>query len=428
MAIIMYGTSYHKAPIAIRERCALNLLEIKGVLQQLLHISGIEEAVVLSTCNRTEFYLAIDLNLFNKRKAERYLQQLFKLSPAEINTFFSWYENVQAVEHLLKVTTGLDAMILGETQILGQVKVAYQLALDYSTTSKLLNRLFQRVLSFAKQAHQHTQINDHPISLSYAAVKHAERLLNKTASKTFLVLGAGKMGQLAVDYLSNSSQHQIILLNRDSDKAKQMAKPYQIKHGGLDQLSDYLKQVDVLISTVSTPKPLLGRSEIQAVVTKPLICYDLSVPRSIAHDVRSLEGIQLFDLDQLNQVIDAHSSLRKQAASQIEILIKRELKQFSVDQKIEQVAPSIAKLYDQIDRVKDDTVKRITVKLPHLTDQELQLIEKHMFSAMNQLVQPSIKQLKMQSVTEDSEIAKYYFELFFKLSQIDREGNYESFF
>lgn len=399
--VLMIGIDYHTAPIEIRERFVFREETLLAKMKQLNQLEYVKETVILSTCNRTEIYLVAERVVDMRLEIDALLEKWLQLPSERFSSFLISLSGDEVVRHLFQVTAGLESMVIGETQILGQVKQAFALAQQAQWTGVLFNQLFKQAITFAKHAHKQTGIADKPVSLSYAAVKFAQEQLGDLADKRVTILGTGKMGELAARNVAAVAHQQVTIVNRSFPKAQMLAEQLDCLAVDLSQLPELLQRTDLLISTVTTTEPLITRQMLANSMAKRacrLLIIDLSLPRSIEPTAVSIEQLDLFDIDRLHLVLEQHQSSRELAAEQIDAMIGDQLSQFNNWQHIQQLAPILADLQRQASEIERQTMGSITNKLPHLTEQDRTVINKHITSVLNQTLKQPVTKLKQLAV------------------------------
>ncbi len=324
MALLALGLNHKTAPVDIRERVTFGPDIIVGALRSLCDQPGLEEAVILSTCNRTELYCAVDGD-DGPERVGRWLSQFHGLELETISPYLYRHENRDSVAHLLRVACGLDSMVLGEPQILGQVKQAYQTASDAATTGKLLGRLFQHTFSVAKQVRTDTAIGHSPVSIAFAAVSLARQIFSDLARQTALLIGAGETIELAARHLHQHGIGRIVVANRTLERAHNLANQFDGYAIGLTEIPAHLPEADIVISSTASPLPVLGKGTVESALKKrrhqPIFMVDIAVPRDIEAEVGDLNDVYLYTVDDLQEVIEENMRSRREAAEQAQEII-----------------------------------------------------------------------------------------------------------
>ncbi len=318
MALITLGLNHKTAPIDIRERLTFGPDIIVAALRSLSERPGIDEAVILSTCNRTELYCAHTRS--GREAICAWLGEFHGLELETISPFLYSHQDQECVRHLLKVASGLDSMVLGEPQILGQVKQAFQTATDASTSGKFLGRLFQHTFSVAKQVRTDTAIGHSPVSIAFAAVSLARQIFSDLSQQTALLIGAGETIELAARHLHQHGVGRIIVANRTLEKAHQLAGQFDGYAIGLTEIPNHLAEADIVISSTASPLPVVGKGTVESALKKrkhqPIFMVDIAVPRDIESEVSELNDVYLYTVDDLQQVVQENMRSRQEAAEQ----------------------------------------------------------------------------------------------------------------
>ena len=316
MPLLTVGISHHTAPIEIRERVAITRWEVTDRVRELSSMPGVEEVIILGTCNRTEIYCLSSET--GKDSLLEWIHRVNDLKPGELREHFYSFEGEEAARHLVRVASGLDSLVLGETQILGQLKEAWQLAHDAGTMGKVLDRLFQHTFAAAKAIRTHSGISEHPVSVAYTAVVLARQIFSELQSKTVVLVGAGEMIQLCGRHLKDQGIANLLIVNRSIEKAQELATEFDATAMTLDQLGEALPQADILISSTASPDPIILKQDVRAALKKrrhrPMFMVDIAVPRDIETQVSKLKDVYLYTIDDLQQVVDENMEHRSRAA------------------------------------------------------------------------------------------------------------------
>ncbi len=323
MSLFLLGLNHKTAPVNIRERLAFGPDIIVAALRHLREQAAVEEAVILSTCNRTEIYCVMAAG--GREEASEWLAGFHGLEVETIAPYLYVHEDRESVRHLLSVASGLDSMVLGEPQILGQVKDAYQTANDAGATGKLLGRLFQHTFSVAKQVRTDTAIGSSPVSVAFAAVSLARQIFSDLSTQTALLIGAGETIELAARHLHQHGIGRIIVANRTVERAHALASQFDGFAIALTELPAHLAEADIVISSTASPLPVLGKGAVESALKKrkhqPMFMVDIAVPRDIEAEVGELDDVYLYTVDDLEEVIQENMRSRQEAAEQaIEII------------------------------------------------------------------------------------------------------------
>ena len=330
MPIIALGLNHKTAPVEIRERLTFGPDIIAGALRSLSEHPAVEETVILSTCNRTEVYCS--LNNRDHAPIADWISGFHGLKPSRVSPYLYTHMNEDAVRHLLRVSCGLDSLVLGEPQILGQVKAAFQTATQAGTTHKLLSKLFQHTFSVAKQIRTDTAIGNSPVSVAFAAVSLAKQIFSDLSQQTALLVGAGETIELAARHLHQNGIGRVIVANRTVEKAHALAAQFDGYAISLTELSSHLSEADIVISSTASPIPVLGKGAVERALKerrhRPIFMVDIAVPRDIEPEVADLRDIYLYSVDDLQEVIQENMRSRQEAAEQAEEIIEQHVDAF----------------------------------------------------------------------------------------------------
>jgi glutamyl-tRNA reductase len=330
MEILCLGLSHHTAPVELREKFAIPDGEVAAMAAKLRTAPGVQEAVIVSTCNRVEFYVAAEGASQGFAAVDEIVAARGSAPDAE--GFFRM-TTVGSIRHLFRVASGLDSMVLGETEILGQVKKAYAAASAAGATAKNLNKLFQRAFNVAKEVRTKTNITRGAVSVGSAAVELAERIFGQLANCHVMILGAGEMSELTAGALSARGVRSIFVANRSYDRAVALAQKMNGKAVHFDEWPREFHEVDILIGSTAAPHHVLTAAQLAPIMRtrpdRPLFCIDLAVPRDIEPAVNDLEGVYLYDIDALQAIADQSMSVRKQELVVCEQMIDRHVTEFS---------------------------------------------------------------------------------------------------
>jgi glutamyl-tRNA reductase len=329
MPILIVGVNHKTAPVAIREKVSFS----PDSMPQALHAARqvVQENLILSTCNRTEIYAVCE----QQQTAETiiaWLADWHKIPAEQLRPYLFIHQQETAVRHALRVACGLDSLVLGEPQILGQLKSALQVANDNAVTGNQLSRLMQHAFSTAKKVRTQTSIGANPISVAFAAVSLAKQIFSQLEKQTALLIGAGETIELVGKHLAANKIGKILVANRSVDKAQKLAAEYGGKGIGLQELADHLPQADIVISSTASPVPILGKGTVERALKirkhRPMFMVDIAVPRDIEQEVAQLDDVYLYTVDDLQSVIEENLQSRRAAAEQAEGMVTEETTKF----------------------------------------------------------------------------------------------------
>ncbi len=330
MHLITIGLNHETAPVAIQEQAVFGPEKLVPALQNLTARRDIDETAILSTCNRTEIYCRQQQP--DGQAVVKWLCQFHALEPQQLQECLYHHPEEEAVKHAFRVASGLDSMVLGEPQILGQMKTAFATAHKAGTTGKILNRLFQNTFSVAKQVRTDTAIGASAVSIAYAAVDLAKKIFADLGTKTVLLIGAGETIELVARHLTNNGVRHIIVANRSVERAELLTSRISGEAIALSELPNRLAEADIIIASTASTLPILGKGAVESALKlrrhKPIFMVDLAVPRDIEAEVGGLADVFLYTVDDLKQIIEENISSRRDAADEAEKIIALETIRF----------------------------------------------------------------------------------------------------
>jgi glutamyl-tRNA reductase len=421
MHIVVAGLNYRTAPVAIREKFAFAEQDLTRALRELKETKSVMECVIVGTCNRTELYVVVDREPLCGNYLRGFIEQWFGVPREQFNKHLYIYENEKAIDHLFHVASGLDSMVIGETQILGQVKDAFQLAQQTKTTGIMFNTLFKQAVTMAKRAHTETGIGENPVSVSYAAVELGKRIFGSYDHKKVMIVGAGKMSELTVKHLYANGADKVIVVNRTLSRAQELADKFHGVACSMDKLLHYLKEVDIVISSTGAPELVLSREQVADVLQKrrsrPLFMIDIAVPRDLDPAIGDLPNVFLYDIDNLQSIVNNHLQERRKAAVVIEEIIVGEMQAFAQWTKTLGVSPVIQALQKKSNSIHEETMDSLMKKLPDLDERELKVIRKLTKSIVNQMLRDPVNRIKEMAAERHGDEALDYFTKIFALEE-----------
>ncbi|WP_027147245.1 MULTISPECIES: glutamyl-tRNA reductase [Methylobacter] len=393
MTLLAVGINYNTAPVSIRERLAFPAEILGSSLLELWKLKDISEAAILSTCNRTEFYCKS--TTANKQTLIDWVAKSRNINPAEFTPYLYCHTDSQLIRHMFRVACGLDSMILGEPQILGQMKTAYQTAYEAGTLGKQLGKLFQHTFSAAKKVRTDTAIGSSPVSVAFAAVQLAQQIFDKLSEQTALLIGAGETIELAARHLSQQGIGRIIVANRTYDKAHTLASQFNGYAIALSELPTHLAEADIVISSTASQLPILGKGRVESAIKKrkhkPIFMVDLAVPRDIEAEVEQLSDVYLYTIDDLQNTIDQNMNSRRQAAEQAEEIIDTQVGYFLAWLRSQGAQSTIRDYRSQAERTRDEALQKALALLKNGIPPE-EVLNRLAHSLTNKLIHtPSIQ-------------------------------------
>jgi len=404
--ILLLGVNHKTTPLAVREQLALG----KGYaepLQALRNITGCKECYLLSTCNRVEILVIAE----EHSQVEAQIAELLfggSVAPEHRRNYLYIYRNHEAVHHLFMVSTSLDSMIVGEAQILGQLKEAYRHASESKCTGPILNKLLHKSFSVAKRVRSETLIGASAVSISYAAVELAKKIFGAIENKNVLLIGAGEMAELAAEHLVGQGVRKVVVVNRTLSRAMDLAKRFNGTAASLDELFPQLAQADIVISSTGAPNIILHKQDMKPIMrerrNEPIFFIDIAVPRDLDPGLNDLDNVYLYDIDDLQNVVEINKSERDKEAVKARRIVDEEALNFQAWLESLSIVPTITALRKKADDICQGELERTLCRLRHLTPDEQKIIEKMAQSISSKLLHGPVTYLKDESCKEQGNI------------------------
>jgi len=420
MSLITLGINHKTAPLDLRERLAFTPQTLPEALISLKKLPHIEEAGILSTCNRTELYCATSED--NDQAIVQWFSKFHGLEENQIRPHLYLHAHEETVRHAMEVASGLDSMILGEPQIAGQMKDAYALANKHGTIGQLLGTLFQRVFAVSKQVRTDTNIGSSPVSVAFAAVSLAKQIFGSLDQNTVLLVGAGETIELTTRHLHSQGVKKIIIANRSIERAQKLATEFDGEAISLQQISEHLHRSDIVISSTASPLPIIGKGTVERALKQrkhqPIFMVDLAVPRDVEPEVSQLDDVYLYSVDDLQTVIEENMENRLQAAEQAHEIIDTQVSHFLEWQRSLGAVDVIAQIRQQTQNISDEVLNKAKKQLA--TGQDVEEVLSYLAHTLTNkfLHQPSI-QLRQASKDNRDDILTIAQDLFLS----DKTGN-----
>ncbi len=417
--IIVVGVNHKSAPIEIREKLALSNRALGESLKQLFQHPLILENVILSTCNRVEIYALVNDQKEGIISLKKYLASYNEISLQELNKYTFSYANEETVEHLFNVSSSLDAMVVGESQILGQVKSAYSIARELNTTGMILNQLFEKSFSVAKKIRSETSIAEKAVSISYVAVELAKKIFGDLKDKVVMLIGAGEMAELAARYLISYGIKHILVTCRTFERAIELARNLKGSAIRFENFTDELSNSDVVLSATSSENFVIRKNMIEKIIherkNKPMFFIDIAVPRDIDPEVNDIENSYLYNIDDLKKIADSNILEREKEAAIAGKLIKKEVASFSEWLKSLHVTPTITSIREQVEKIRVSEIEKTFSKLNDLTEKQKAAIEMMTLGIINKILHKPTVTLLEQTKTNNGQwyikVARHLFHL-----------------
>jgi len=421
MNIVVAGINHKTAPVDVRERFAVSESRLPEVLRDLQQ-PGVSEALVLSTCNRFELLLHYE-DGFNVRN---FIAEYFTAGNARDHVYV--HEGDQAVEHLFRVTSSLDSMVVGEPQILGQVKEAYAAARAAGTVYSQLNALMTRSFAVAKRVRTETQIGSSSVSVASVAVELAKKIFGSLEGRTVYLVGAGKMSELAARHLVANGAGTIFVANRTYERAVELAAKFRGEAMLFEQLYETVANADIVITSTGATKPIFRREHGELFLhrrkNKPMFFIDIAVPRDVSPEMNRLDGIFVYDIDDLQEVTASNSATRAREAERAQEIVATEARRFREHLQSLHVVPTIVSLQEHVENIRQAEIDKVRGKLGKLSQEQEQAIDAMTRGIVNKILHAPVTTLKSAARSKDSG-STTVIEIVRKLFRLDKAAQSE---
>ncbi len=401
--IVLIGINHKTAPIELRERIAISRDDLPDATRALAAQPGVSECMIVSTCNRVEILAAVESP---ETDLTQFLHNHFGLDQALLAPHIYEHRDQQAVRHLFRVSASLDSMVVGEPQILGQVKEAFATARAAGTVSGQLEHLLQSAFAAAKRVRSETAIGSNSVSIASVAVELARKIFGSLQGRTVFLVGAGKMSELAARHLVQQGAGAILVTNRTLERARQLAEPFNGRVIPFEKLYETATEADIVISSTGAPHPIFRREHGQQFMhrrrNRPMFFIDIAVPRDVDPTMNKVEGIFVYDIDDLQAVAASHIAERQSQAGDAETLINAEVERFHQRRRTVNVAPAIVSLQHQAEEIRQNELKRMHAKLGVLSEEQLAAVEALTRGLVNKFLHPPMQALKQAARENDS--------------------------
>ncbi len=409
MNIITVGLSHKTAPVELRELLAVPDSRIGEALKRLMTYSSIKEGMLLQTCNRVEVYAVVDQVESGFSSVQEFLvDSHLSLSAEQLLPHLYWHSGDRTISHLFRVTSSLDSMVVGEPQILGQVKNAFRSALTHNASGVILNKLVKKAISVAKRVRSETRIAENAVSVSYAAVELAKKVFGNLSARTVMLVGAGEMAKLAAQHLVNHGVRQVLLTTRDSFRARAVANRFKGFPVPFEEFRNEMAKADIVICSTGASHYLIGADDVQRAVrermNRPMYLIDVSVPRNIDPVVRDVDNAFLFDIDDLEMHVEQNREERRAESVKAEAIAKEEVVTIQKWLQGLVVTPTIVALRRRAEEIKQAELARIMNRLNALSDQDREAVEGLASSIVNKLIHGSLVTLKSTAQSSNGPI------------------------
>ena len=400
MSVLVLGLSHKTAPLAVRERFALPNGEADAAVGALGELPGIEEACILSTCNRVEFLVRSESDVSPETQILDFLDDQ-SLPIEDAQPFFYRYADREAVQHIFRVAASLDSMVVGEPQILGQVKEAYQRAKRAGTIHGPLDQLLTSSFRIAKRVRQETGIGQMAVSISYVAVELAKKIFGDLDSLSVLIIGAGKMSEATARHLQAAGGHEVTVVNRTFERAEELAQRFNGKAAPYEQLFELLTRADIVISSTGSAGYILNKETALklnvARRNRPIFLVDIAVPRDIDPEINTIDDMFVYDIDDLQQVAEANLKHRRKEAELAEQIVEEEVESVMRRLKSVEVAPTIVSLNESLESIRISEMERFRSRLGHLSPTQQQALDGLTKGLINKIAHQPIVEMKQMA-------------------------------
>lgn len=424
MKILVIGLNHKTANVDVRERLAFNGEKLENGVMHLRNISEVKEVALLSTCNRVEIFTCVNNVAAAAENIKKFLSDFHAISRVDFEKSLYVHPDAEAIKHVFRVAASLDSMVVGEPQILGQLKNAFDFALSKKTTGIMLNQLMKKAISTAKRVRTETKIAENAVSISFAAVELAKKIFIDLAGKSFMLLGAGEMAELAARHLVNNGVTDVMVVNRTYDRGCELANEFNGRAVRFENFLDELVHTDIIICSTGAPTYVLQKEQMQRVMKerkhRPVFIIDISVPRNIDPEINKLENVFLYDVDNLQDVVDTNINERRKEADKAEMIIAEEVEKFIRWMSSLDSVPTIVALRQKAEEIKNEELEKFKTKFPDMDEKKMKAVEYLATSIMNKLIHPPTAALKEDCEDRDELIA-----MIKKLYGINGEDNEE---
>jgi glutamyl-tRNA reductase len=401
MQLALVGLSHKTAPVEVRERLAFDNDALRLALKSLVGRRDVSEAMILSTCNRVEVVAESP----DDRLIREFLCEFHQISPDDLSKHLYSLRNADAIRHVFRVAASLDSMMVGEPQILGQVKEAFRIAADTGTVGMHLSALMNRAFAVAKRVRSETGISQSAVSISYAAVELARKIFGDLSGKTVMIIGASKMGELTAKHLKRNGVSSVLVTNRTFEHAVELAQVFEGAAVSFEHFTDHMDRADIVISSTGAPHFIISRSVAEQIIhrrkNRPMFFIDIAVPRDIDPTVNEIDNAFLYDIDDLQQVIDENLKERMKEASKAEEIIDSEVQAFCLKMQSREVVPTIVQLRDNVEKIRRDEIERNRRYLKDLSPEQQAAVDHITKSFANKILHTPIEELKRMAHDPD---------------------------
>lgn len=420
MKVFIVGLNHKIADIEVREKLAFDGPKLLEGLMRFKELPEVQEAIILSTCNRVELYANVNDTGKASESIKTFLSEFHGIKRSSLDNALYMYDGIDAVKHVFRVASSLDSMIVGEPQILGQLKDAFELALEKKTTGILLNKLMKKSISVAKKVRTETRIAENAVSISFAAVELAKKIFTDLSERAFMLIGAGEMAELAARHLITNGVKEVMVANRTYERACDLAQEFNGRPVKFEEFTQEMAHADIIICSTGAPDYIVRKNEMHRVMKerkqRQVFLIDISVPRNIDPEINGLENVYLYNIDDLQGVVDTNVYERQQEAEKAEKIVEDEIETFLKWQSSLDSVPTIKALRERAEEMKKEELDKLLNKVAGLGEKDREAIEYMATALVNKLIHPPTAALKDSSEDKESLVA-----LVRKLYGIDEE-------
>ena len=406
MGIIVVGLSHKSAPIEVREKLNFPESTLPDALRKLMTYEGVRESLIMSTCNRVEIYASVQDTDKGIDRIKQFISDYHGLSREALEQSLYVYSDAQGVRHTFRVASSLDSMVVGEAQILGQLKDAFDIALKTKTTSTIMNKLIKKAISVAKRVRTETRLAEGAVSISSAAVELAKKIFGDLVGKTVMLLGAGEMAELAAQHLLGNGVKNIMVANRTFERAEELAKEFKGDAIRFEHFPDSLVMVDILICATGAPNYVVRREMVSRALKerrhKPIFLIDISNPRNIDPDVDKVDNVYLYDIDDLQSKVDVNTEGRAKEAARAEELVTLEVETYLQWERALDAVPTIVDLREKVEDVRKRELDKALGSLNGISEDQKRAVEAMSQAIVNKLLHAPLVVLKQAAATTET--------------------------
>ena len=406
MKVCLIGLNHQTAPVEVREQVSIQPNRLASALRTFRELDGVLDCVILSTCNRFEVTCLLNEDIPPEGVFAQFLKGWYALEPRTVFPCLYFHTGREAIRHLYRVASSLDSLVVGEPQILGQVKDAMHAARQAGCLNTQLASLFDKAISAAKKVRNETEIASSAVSVSYAAVELARKIFGELKGRHVLILGAGKTSELTARHLQNNEVQSVVVSNRTYEKAEELARRLHGKAAHFSELLPHLKEADIVISSTGAPHPILSKAIVTEAIkerhNRPLFLIDIAVPRDIDPEVNQLPDVFLYDIDDLAQVVGSNLKMRGKAAQQAEKIVNREVELTLGSLEVRNRGSEIADLRKTLDKIGREELLKAGSRMTSLSEQDRKILELMVHRIVGKISHPLVMEMKQSPESSPS--------------------------